>query len=142
MILYFCKHCGSVLHAGVNYCSNCGEIVERDGESASISLPVGTTSLNINFVPQASAAQNKINCAITADGKLPSLYADILKVVAECGLITVQMLRYRFPVGYIDCCKIMEWLEKNKYVERVGSTNIYKSLVSRDGINNSGQIFK
>lgn len=135
MTLYFCKHCGAVLNNGVNYCSGCGELAERDGESASITLPVGTTTLNINFVPQVSVAQNKINCEISADGKLHAIYSDILKMIAECGLVTAQMLHYLFPVGYIDCCKIMEWLESNNYVERVHGTNIYKSLISPNDMN-------
>ena len=132
MNLYFCKHCGGTLHSADSYCPKCGELVERDGGEVSVSLPAGTTVLNVNFVPQVTVEQNKTCFEITADGKLPPLYADVLKVAAECGLITVQMLRYLFPVGYVDCCKIMEWLEKNKYVERVGSTNIYKSLVNSD----------
>ena len=138
MTLHFCKNCGAALRGDDCYCPRCGNAAESDGDKAAITLPIGTTTLNINFVPRGSAAQCHADCKISAQGGLPALYEDILKVVRECGLVTVQMLRYMFPAGYIDCCKILEWLEKNKYVERVGGTNIYKSLITDEDVHGAG----
>ena len=132
-----CIQCAKEIEDQARYCPHCGNAAESDGDKAAITLPIGTTTLNINFVPRVSVAQCHADCKISAQGGLPALYEDILKVVRECGLVTVQMLRYMFPAGYIDCCKILEWLEKNKYVERVGGTNIYKSLITNEDVHDT-----
>ena len=137
MTLHFCKNCGAALRGDDCYCPHCGNLAARDGDKAAITLPMGTTTLNINFVPQVSVAQRQAGCK-SVQGGLPALYEDIIKVVRECGLVTVQMLRYMFPAGYIDCCKILEWLEKNKYVERVSGTNIFKSLIKDEDVHGAG----
>lgn len=136
MTIYLCENCGAVLNDGVNYCHNCGVLATHDGGEVTINLPQGTTVLKVNFIPKVRAAQGVTDGEVTIGNNLSALYTDILKMVAKCEFISVQIMRYMFPLGYVKCCKVMEWLESNKYVERVHGTNLYKSLVKPEDINN------
>ena len=59
-------------------------------------------------------------------------YIKALKCCIEENIASVSMLQRRFPIGYIKSCKIIDWMEKMKYISEARGNQPRKILITKE----------
>ena len=57
-----------------------------------------------------------------------------LKFCAKKGYASVSLIQRRFPVGYMQSCKILDWMIENGYIKNSGKDATYRVILSKDDL--------
>lgn len=55
-----------------------------------------------------------------------------LKLIVEKNAVSVSMFQRSFPIGYIRSCKLVDWMESNRYVSEGGESTPRKVLITKE----------